>query len=441
MDTVDVGILRAPSINFVLTGDFLLEGDVVSGENSVIFEDGRLRFKGRMYDALRFKASAQDTSFTLRNVVIGVGFHWQRLEDQTFKGDLHFIVEDGQVRAINHLLIEEYLVSVISSEMSATSSLEFLKAHTIISRSWLYAQLYRKERVGEGTLGYENEDETIRWYAREDHTLFDLCADDHCQRYQGITRALNPNVTRAVKETEGVVLMYDGEVCDARFSKSCGGVTEKFSACWEDVDYDYLKAFRDCADGGQLPDLTTEDGARAWIEDVPDSFCSTADKAVLSQILNGYDQETNDFYRWRVEYSQKELSELVRKRSGIDFGDIIDIQPVERGASGRLVKLRIVGNKATRIVGKELEIRRWLSETHLYSSAFVVDKKVDADGLPLFLLKGAGWGHGVGLCQIGAAMMGERGYSHEQILLFYYPGANLADVKTTHSGRECHFLA
>ena len=434
MDTVDVGILRAPSINFVLTGDFLLEGDVVSGENSVIFEDGRLRFKGRMYDALRFKASAQDTSFTLRNVVIGVGFHWQRLEDQTFKGDLHFIVEDGQVRAINHLLIEEYLVSVISSEMSATSSLEFLKAHTIISRSWLYAQLYRKERVGEGTLGYENEDETIRWYAREDHTLFDLCADDHCQRYQGITRALNPNVTRAVKETEGVVLMYDGEVCDARFSKSCGGVTEKFSACWEDVDYDYLKAFRDCADGGQLPDLTTEDGARAWIEDVPDSFCSTADKAVLSQILNGYDQETNDFYRWRVEYSQKELSELVRKRSGIDFGDIIDIQPVERGASGRLVKLRIVGNKATRVVGKELEIRRWLSETHLYSSAFVVDKSVDADGLPVFLLKGAGWGHGVGLCQIGAAMMGERGYDHEQILLFYYPGAILADVKTAHSG-------
>ena len=441
MDTVDVGILRAPSINFVLTGDFLLEGDVVSGENSVIFEDGRLRFKGRMYDALRFKASAQDTSFTLRDVVIGVGFHWQRLEDQTFKGDLHFIVEDGQVRAINHLLIEEYLVSVISSEMSATSSLEFLKAHTIISRSWLYAQLYRKERVGEGTLGYENEDETIRWYAREDHTLFDLCADDHCQRYQGITRALNPNVARAVKETEGVVLMYDGEVCDARFSKSCGGVTEKFSACWEDVDYDYLKAFRDCAGGDPLPDLTTEDGARAWIEDVPDSFCSTADKAVLSQILNGYDQETNDFYRWRVEYSQKELSELVKKRSGIDFGDIIDIQPVERGASGRLVKLRIVGNKATRIVGKELEIRRWLSETHLYSSAFVVDKKVDANGLPLFLLKGAGWGHGVGLCQIGAAMMGERGYSHEQILQFYYPGANLADVKTTHSGRECHFLA
>ena len=434
MDTVDVGILRAPSINFVLTGDFFLEGDVVSGENSVIFEDGRLCFNGRMYDALRFKASAQDSSFTLRDVVIGVGFHWQRLEDQTFKGDLHFIVEDGQVRAINHLLIEEYLVSVISSEMSATSSLEFLKAHTIISRSWLYAQLYRKEHVGEGTLGYENEDETIRWYAREDHTLFDLCADDHCQRYQGITRALNPNVARAVKETEGVVLLYDGEVCDARFSKSCGGVTEKFSACWEDVDYDYLTAFRDCADVTPLPDLTTEDGARAWIEDVPDSFCSTTDKAVLSQILNGYDQETNDFYRWRVEYSQKELSELVRKRSGIDFGDILDLQPVERGASGRLVKLRIVGNKATRVVGKELEIRRWLSETHLYSSAFVVDKSVDADGLPVFLLKGAGWGHGVGLCQIGAAMMGERGYDHEQILLFYYPSAILADVKTAHSG-------
>ena len=434
MDTVDVGILRAPSISFVLTGDFLLEGDAVSGENSVIFEDGRLRFNGRMYDTLRFKASAQDSSFTLRDVVIGVGFHWQRLEDQTFKGDLHFIVEDGQVRAINHLLIEEYLVSVISSEMSATSSLEFLKAHTIISRSWLYAQLYRKEHVGEGTLGYENEDETIRWYAREDHTLFDLCADDHCQRYQGITRAQNPNVERAVKETAGLVLKYGGEVCDARFSKCCGGATELFSSCWENENPDYLQAFRDCENGASLPDLTTEEGARTWIESEPPAYCFTNDKKVLSQILNGYDRETNDFYRWRVEYSQKELSELVRKRSGIDFGDILDLQPVERGASGRLVKLRIVGKKATRVIGKELEIRRWLSETHLYSSAFVVDKSVDADGLPVFLLKGAGWGHGVGLCQIGAAMMGERGYDHEQILLFYYPGAILADVKTAHSG-------
>jgi SpoIID/LytB domain protein len=282
--------------------------------------------------------------------------------------------------------------------------------------------------VAESCLGYENEDEVVRWYAREDHSNFDFCADDHCQRYQGVTRALNPNVALAVEATRDVVLKYDGKVCDARFSKCCGGVTERFSACWEDVDFDYLRAFRDCADGLRLPQLTTEEGARAWIESVPDSFCSTDDKAVLSQILNGYDRETNDFYRWKVVYSQSELSALVAERSGIDFGTIEDLLPVERGASGRITKLKIVGSEATRSVGKELEIRRWLSRSHLYSSAFVVDKEMDASGDVRFVLKGAGWGHGVGLCQIGAAMMGEKGYTCEQILSFYYPGAMLEKV-------------
>ena len=422
MRKIDIGILRAACIKFDFIGDFMLDGSLVRGENSVGVVDGVLCFCGKRYDTLCFMPQSPQNSFVLYDVVIGVGFHWERKEKQTFKGELRFIVEDGEVRAINRLFVEDYLVSVISSEMSATSSLEFLKAHTIISRSWLYAQLEREERVTCAQLGYENDDETVRWYAREDHRNFDFCADDHCQRYQGITRALNPAVARAVEETRDVVLKYDGKVCDARFSKCCGGVTERFSACWESEDYDYLQAFRDCENGASLPDLTTEEGARAWIESVPDAFCSTDDKAVLSQILNGYDRETNDFYRWKVRYSQSELSALVARRSGIDFGLIEELQPVERGASGRIVKLRIVGSKASRSVGKELEIRRWLSASHLYSSAFVVDKEYGSTGNLHFVLKGAGWGHGVGLCQIGAAMMGERGCSAEQILSFYYPG-------------------
>lgn len=422
MRKVDIGILRAPQIKFDFIGAFCFEFGNGKTENIVFIEDGKLSYEGGFYDEILFTPCGDDSMFTLHDVVIGVNFHWQRKESQSFKGELRLIVEDGEVRAINRIDVEEYLVSVISSEMSATSSLEFLKAHTIVSRSWLYAQLLRKERIQQGVLGWENQEEIIRWYAREDHTLFDLCADDHCQRYQGVTRAHNPNVERAVKETSGIVLEYDGEVCDARFSKCCGGVTERFSACWENEDYAYLQAFRDAEGNEELPDLSTEEGARDWIEKTPASYCSTTDNHVLSQILNGYDRETNDFYRWRVEYSQKELSRLIAERSGIDFGTIEELLPVERGASGRIVKLKVVGSKTFKTVGKELEIRRWLSKSHLYSSAFVVDKSTSPDGEVRFVLKGAGWGHGVGLCQIGAAMMGEKGCSCEQILSFYYPG-------------------
>lgn len=427
MRTVDVGILIAPQVEFELLGEFRCNGQLVTAKNAVSIEGNRLLFNGVESDEFSFVPAADECRFVLHDVLIGVNFHWQRRENQTFKGELRFIVENGRVRAINRLFIEDYLVSVISSEMSATSSLEFLKAHTVISRSWLYAQLHRKERVQAAVLGHETPDEVVRWYAREDHTLFDLCADDHCQRYQGLTRAINPNVQAAVKATENLVLKYDGEVCDARFSKCCGGVTERFSACWEDVDYEYLQAFRDTPHKEPLPPLETEEGARAWIESAPDAFCSSVAPEVLSQVLNNYDRETNDFYRWQVEYSQEELSRLVAERSGIDFGLIEELQPVERGASGRLVKLRIVGSRAVRVVGKELEIRRWLSPTHLYSSAFVVDK-IERQGTICFLLKGAGWGHGVGLCQIGAAVMGERGCSYEDILRHYYPGAVIAPV-------------
>lgn len=427
MRTVDVGILIAPQVEFELQGEFRCNGQPVTAKSRVSIEGNSLQYNGTVSEEFAFVPTADECRFVLYDVLIGVNFHWQRRENQTFKGELRFIVENGQVRAINRLFIEDYLVSVISSEMSATSSLEFLKAHTVISRSWLYAQLHRKERVQAAVLGHETPDEVVRWYAREDHTLFDLCADDHCQRYQGLTRAINPNVQAAVKATENLVLKYDGEVCDARFSKCCGGVTERFSACWEDVDYEYLQAFRDTLHKEPLPPLETEEGARAWIESTPDAFCSSVAPEVLSQVLNNYDRETNDFYRWQVEYSQEEMSRLVAERSGIDFGLIEELQPVERGASGRLVKLRIVGSRAVRVVGKELEIRRWLSPTHLYSSAFVVDK-IERQGTICFLLKGAGWGHGVGLCQIGAAVMGERGCSYEDILRHYYPGAVIAPV-------------
>ena len=308
MRKVNIGILRAPQINFCLSGGYCLDGLVVpDGDYSAIVKDGAIIWQERKYDVLSFVPLDEESHFTLCDVVIGVNFHWERKQNQIFAGALRFIIEDGELRAINNLPVETYLQSVISSEMSATSSLEFLKAHTVISRSWLYAQLRRGEEITEAQLGYEDEERIVRWYARENHTLFDLCADDHCQRYQGITSVCNEKVAEAVAATSNLVLTYDGEVCDARFSKCCGGVTERFSACWENVDFDYLQAFRDCGCDDELPDLTTEEGARAWIESSPASYCSTTDAHVLSQILNGYDCETNDFYRWTVVYSQKEL--------------------------------------------------------------------------------------------------------------------------------------
>ena len=428
MRKIDVGIVRAAQIKFDFIGDFCSTNGVCAAQHSVSVQNNKLLYGGSLYNELLFVPCDENSIFTLHDVVIGVGFHWQRKESQSFRGELRLIVEEGEVRAINRIAVEEYLVSVISSEMSATSSLEFLKAHAIVSRSWLYAQLLRKEKVQQGVLGWENADEIVRWYAREDHTLFDLCADDHCQRYQGITRAHNPNVARAVKETAGLVLKHGGEVCDARFSKCCGGVTELFSSCWEDENPAYLQAFRDSENVEPLPSLMDEESARRWIESVPPSLCATDDKAVLAQILNGYDRETNDFYRWRVENTQEELSAIVAERSGIDFGTITELVPLERGTSGRITRLQVIGSKASRIVGKELEIRRWLSRSHLYSSAFVVDRDIDEKGSVKFVLKGAGWGHGVGLCQVGAAVMGEKGVPYAGILAHYYPGAEIEAI-------------
>ena len=428
---VSVGIMFEPRIDFLFTGSYLSGGRTYSGLQRVTEKDGKVEWNGNLYDELLFEpADEMRNSFELRGVTIGINFHWERKENQSFRGSVMFIVENSKVTAINILGVEEYLTSVISSEMSATASLELLKAHAVISRSWLLAQIDKNEEITASGSEYstmkESEDELIRWYDREDHTRFDICADDHCQRYQGITRASTAIVRAAIEQTRGELLMYNRRICDARYSKSCGGVFEEFHNCWEEKDMPYLVKQRDSKTETAIPDLTIEENAREWILSSPESFCNTTDKKVLSQVLNNYDQETVHFYRWEVKYSASQLSDLIRRRSGTDYGDILDLIPVERGTSGRLVKLKIVGSKKSRTIGKELEIRRTLSESHLYSSAFVVEKSGGSPGKPEeFILKGAGWGHGVGLCQIGAAVMGEKGFKYNEILTHYFPGASV----------------
>ena len=429
---LEVGIMSAKEIEFEVFTDG-------AGPRKAVFREGKIEYDGTLFDELYFEEQNPSTmfsepSFALHGVTIGVNFHWERREDQKFAGALKIIVENGQLTAVNVVGVEDYLLSVISSEMSATASEEFLKAHAVISRSWVMAQIAasrktRQKEVPEGIndvpalVSYLDsvrasqsdvndgpELEYVKWYDHEDHSRFDVCADDHCQRYQGLTRATGTNVRKAIDSTWGQVLKYDGQLCDARFSKCCGGVMEKFSACWDDVDMPYLQP---------LPDAPGHGDGKC--------FCDTQDKEVLGQVLNNYDQETVDFYRWTVEYGRDELSELVSRRSGISLGRIEKLEPLERGESGRICKLRITGSEKALTVGKELEIRRLLSESHLKSSAF--DVEYMSNGSPVdsssewdtLILHGKGWGHGVGLCQIGAAVMASQGYTYKEILLHYYP--------------------
>ena len=430
---VSVGIVTANEIVFSLHQPYNANGTTVSGKQSVSYENGAIIWNGKRYKELVFQPQEAGASFSLEDVTIGVNFHWERKETQTFLGILRFAIEGTAMWAINELPVERYLESVISSEMSATSSLRLLEAHAVISRSWLLAQIEnRRSAKTEQTSLYScitGKDKMIKWYDRQDHTLFDVCADDHCQRYQGITKETSPHVAVAIQHTRGQVLMSEGKICDARFSKCCGGAMEEFQYCWEDSPKPYLKAIGDTPEK-TIPDLTVEANAEEWIRTSPDSFCNTTDKNILSQVLNDYDQETTDFYRWRVDYTQEEISQLINSKLNIDFGQIMDLIPIERGKSARLCQLKIVGTKQTLTIGKELEIRRALSPSHLYSSAFVVDKEdVNAEGIPaLFHIIGCGWGHGVGLCQIGAAVMGEKGYNYNQILAHYYPGADLKEL-------------
>lgn len=432
---INVGIVTGKEISFTLNGKYLTqEGEVITGQlKASVTGNGEISLDTKKIESIELTPEDNNCSFTLHNVTIGISYHWERQEEQTFTGKLKLITNGENVIAINILPVEDYLVSVISSEMSATSSLEFLKSHAVISRSWILAQIENRDRKNVHKSLQQNfitdENCIIRWYDREDHKLFDVCADDHCQRYQGITKASNPSVAKAVKETEGMVLMYGDEICDARFSKCCGGVSETFDTCWEDKDYPYLQPVIDDSENKDIPDLSIEENAEKWIRTTPAAFCNTHDEKVLKQILNNYDQETTDFYRWKVKYSQKEISELIHRKTGIEFGDIKDLIPMQRGKSGRISRLKIVGTLRTVTIGKELEIRRALSESHLFSSAFVVDKTEVAGSVPSeFTITGAGWGHGVGLCQIGAAMMGEKGYSYDKILLHYYRNAEIKKV-------------
>ena len=430
---VTVGIVSAQKIHFSLNKPYLAKGEKVLGEQVVEFSEGGVLWNGNQYSQLTFHPQSADASFSLSDVTIGVNFHWERKETQTFLGTLRFVVESDKIVAINELPVEKYLESVISSEMSATSSLELLKAHAVISRSWLLAQMKKRREVAESGNNFfsftKKEDTLIRWYDREDHTLFDVCADDHCQRYQGITKETSPHVAEAIRQTKGQILMNGEEICDARFSKCCGGITEEFQYCWEDTPKTYLTAVRDIALGVEhtLPNLTNEEEAEKWIRFNPPAFCNTQDKKILSEVLNDYDQETVNFYRWKETLSQEKLQQLIADKLKMDLGAILDMKAVERGKSGRISKLQIIGTEKTFTIGKELEIRRTLSDSHLLSSAFVVDKyDKDEQGVPQrFELIGAGWGHGVGLCQIGAAVMGEQGYHYDAILLHYYQGAEI----------------
>ena len=400
--SVTVGIVSGQEIHFSLNGAYSAKGETIEGDQTVAFSEGGILWNGNQYRELTFTPQSSQASFSLYDVTIGVNFHWERKETQVFLGTLRLVVEADKITAINELPVEQYLASVISSEMKATAGLELLKAHAVISRSWLLAQMRRREDKQEQKNDFfsfiKKDDELIRWYDREDHTIFDVCADDHCQRYQGITKQTSKAVEQALKATRGQILCYGDEICDARFSKCCGGVTEEFQYCWEDTPKPYLVS-------------------------IQDPFCNTHDKAVLAQVLNDYDQETNDFYRWTVEYTTEEISKLINENLKDDFGQITDLVPLERGKSGRIWKLKIVGTKKTFTIGKELEIRRALSESHLYSSAFDVEKTPTG-----FRLNGKGWGHGVGLCQIGAAVMGQQGYTYEQILLHYYRNAEIKRI-------------
>ena len=430
---VTVGIVSAQKIHFSLNKPYLAKGEKVLGEQVVEFSEGGVLWNGNQYSQLTFHPQSADASFSLSDVTIGVNFHWERKETQTFLGTLRFVVESDKIVAINELPVEKYLESVISSEMSATSSLELLKAHAVISRSWLLAQMKKRREVAENGNNFfsftKKEDTLIRWYDREDHTLFDVCADDHCQRYQGITKETSPHVAEAIRQTKGQILMDGEEICDARFSKCCGGITEEFQYCWEDTPKTYLTAVRDIALGVEhtLPNLTNEEEAEKWIRFNRPAFCNTQDKKILSEVLNDYDQETVNFYRWKETLSQDKLQQLIADKLKMDLGAILDMKAVERGKSGRISKLQLIGTEKTFTIGKELEIRRTLSDSHLLSSAFVVDKyDKDEQGVPQrFELIGAGWGHGVGLCQIGAAVMGEQGYHYDAILLHYYQGAEI----------------
>jgi stage II sporulation protein D len=436
---IKVGIFEQYSeVRGDLVGKYNIDHNIiVNGAFHAVVENGEVvMYGGHGIELLRAReircVPVGDCRFVLNDVVIGINFHWERKEDQTFEGGLTLLARpDGTLTAINEISVEKYLTSVISSEMSATAPIELLKAHAVTSRSWLVAMLEQKKKIS--NLGIpsqrtiQTEAELTRWYDREDHDVYDVCADDHCQRYQGVSKIISSAAKEAVDATRGMFLVYDNEICDARFYKACGGMTELFENAWANTPVPYLASVSDAA--RTYAPVTGEDDARSWILSNPDAYCNTTDGAILRQVLPSFDQETTDFFRWTVVYSRDELEALILKKSGIDFGTLHALSPLERGPSGRIYKLKIEGSKRTLIVGKELEIRRWLSKSHMYSSAFIVETERDSAGVPVsFTFRGAGWGHGVGLCQIGAAVMAVKGFHAEEIVKHYFRNAQLSTL-------------
>jgi len=437
--TIRVGLITAaPEVKFVLDGGFVSSGQSVpDGEHSARLLDGAASTDWSTANEIVVSPrDLEQSRFTVHGVKIGINFHWEREESQRFEGVLKIVASEAGLTIINELPLESYLVSVISSEMSASCPMELLKAHAVVSRSWLLAQLSQDAGVASEIRAKKpanGNGELIRWYDRENHSGFDVCADDHCQRYQGISKAFSQAAFEAVRDTRGKTLIFENKICDTRYSKSCGGMTEVYRAAWEDKDVPYLPSIYDAPtqepEGYVMP-LSIEKNAVAWIDSSPDSYCGAVTPDLLRRIVPAFDQETPDFYRWRVEYGQSELREILKTRLGIDFGLIRSMEAIERGESGRIIRLNIVGANKTLVIGKELEIRRALSRSHLYSSAFVVHASDEQEsGCPKsFVLSGAGWGHGVGLCQIGAAVMADRGANHLQILSHYFKGAETADL-------------
>jgi len=439
---ISVGILTEKKIVFELHGNYMVAGSetyfrgIFSAEikdNQIVCSNNSDKIENTE-EILFAPEDPHSESFLIRDVIIGIDFHWQRKEKQRFNHSLKIIRDGNKVVAINILPLGNYIVSVISSEMSAKCSLQSLKSLSVVSRSWVLAQLEKREteEVVEKNLSINQpEEELVKWYDREQHKNYDVCADDHCQRFQGITKVSTENAREAVTQTRGIVLLSEGKICDTRYSKSCGGITEDFENVWETVRVPYLISKIDYKYEPENfnIDFSNEANARKWITGNPQSFCNTSDKVILSQILIDYDQDTTNFFRWRVEYTQNDLTAIIKDKSGIDFGDILDLIPVERGSSARLIKLRIIGTKKSLTVGKELEIRRILSKNHLYSSAFMVDKIIGKNDMPKkFILHGAGWGHGVGLCQIGGAVMAEKGYQFDEILLHYFSNVTIKKI-------------
>ncbi|MCC8088197.1 MAG: SpoIID/LytB domain-containing protein [Rikenellaceae bacterium] len=418
---IDIGIFTADKIMVEFKGGYRSNDDGRGYSGLVEFTAEEIEGEIKIVPS-----DKQNSSFIIKGVLIGKGFHWERPEDQEFRGIFKIVPETGQITAVNCIHLEDYLKSVISSEMNAGAHPESLKAHAVISRSWLMSQLKSKAKPELTSIPVCTDTEIIKWFDREAHDNYDVCADDHCQRYQGITKVYMSQAVEAVEATRGVVLTYGGEVCDARYSKCCGGISENYENVWENNPRQYLRAVSD-SPTPEHPHPDTEEKLKEWIDSSPDVFCNVADKEILSRILNDYDTETDDFFRWKVEYGQYELSELLKNRTGVDFGTVTGIIPVERGDSGRIIRLEIIGSERTMTIGKELFIRQALSESHLYSSAFYVDKTETPDGMR-FILHGAGWGHGVGLCQIGAAAMAEKGYGYKKILEHYYPDAIVENI-------------